>query len=55
MANRAKSWHTPSRATRTWSTRVETVVLTGANGTTQISGDDFRFLYGLRSTWFDLG
>ena len=36
-------------------TRVQTVVLTGANGTTTISGDDFRFLYGLRSTWFDLG
>jgi SpoIID/LytB domain protein len=35
-------------------TRVESVQLTGADGSRVISGDDFRFLYGLRSTWFDL-
>lgn len=26
MARRAKSWHTPSRAVKTWATWVETVV-----------------------------
>jgi SpoIID/LytB domain protein len=36
-------------------TRVQTVVLTGTNNVSvQITGDDFRFLYGLRSSWFDL-
>jgi len=38
----------------TWQGRVFRVVLTGSDGSLQISGDDFRFLYGLRSTWFRL-
>jgi SpoIID/LytB domain protein len=37
-----------------WGGRVDTVVLAGTTGSVTISGDDFRWLYRLRSTWFDL-
>jgi stage II sporulation protein D len=35
--------------------RVTTVVLTGSAGSVTVTGDDFRLLLGLRSTWFQLG
>ncbi len=36
----------------TWHGRVARMVVKGSNGTAVLSGDDFRLLYGLRSTWF---
>ena len=30
------------------------VTLTGSQGTLKVTGEDFRFLLGLRSTWFRL-
>ncbi|MCD4526982.1 SpoIID/LytB domain-containing protein [Nocardioides sp. cx-173] len=35
-----------------WGGRVGTVVLRGSGGTVTVSGDDFRYLLGLYSTWF---
>ena len=35
-----------------WGGRVGTVILRGSGGTVSVSGDDFRFLLGLYSTWF---
>ena len=35
-----------------WGGRVGTVTLTGSAGAVDVSGDDFRFLMGLYSTWF---
>ena len=37
-----------------WQGRVETLVLEGANGRRVLSGDDFRYRFGLQSTWFRL-
>ena len=37
-----------------WGGRVGTVVLRGSGGTVSVSGDDFRFLLGLYSTWFTI-
>lgn len=37
-----------------WGGRVGTVVLRGSGGTVEVSGDDFRFLLGLYSTWFSI-
>jgi SpoIID/LytB domain protein len=37
-----------------WGGRVGTVVLRGSGGTVEVSGDDFRFLLGLYSTWFTI-
>ncbi len=37
-----------------WGGRVGTVTLTGSQGTVTVSGDDFRFLMGLYSTWFTI-
>ena len=37
-----------------WGGRVGTVVLRGSGGTVSVSGDDFRYLLGLYSTWFTL-
>jgi stage II sporulation protein D len=37
-----------------WQGRVETVVLEGTKGKRTISGDTFRFTFGLKSTWFRL-
>jgi len=37
-----------------WGGRVGTVTLTGSAGAVDVSGDDFRFLMGLYSTWFTL-
>jgi stage II sporulation protein D len=38
-----------------WRGRVWTMVLEGTRGNVRISGDTFRWLYGLRSSWFTLG
>lgn len=35
-----------------WGGRVGTVRLTGSRGSITVSGDDFRYLLGLRSSWF---
>jgi stage II sporulation protein D len=35
-----------------WQGRVQTLVLDGTTGTRTLSGDDFRWAFGLRSTWF---
>lgn len=35
-----------------WNGRVRRMVLEGTKGKTSISGDDFRWTYGLRSSWF---
>ena len=37
-----------------WGGRVDTVKLTGAQGTRTVTGEDFRFLLGLRSEWVNL-
>lgn len=37
-----------------WGGRVGTVTLTGTDGSVEVSGDDFRFLLGLYSTWFTI-
>ncbi|MDP2775500.1 MAG: SpoIID/LytB domain-containing protein [Nocardioides sp.] len=37
-----------------WGGRVGTVVLRGSGGAVEVSGDDFRFLLGLYSTWFTI-
>ncbi len=37
-----------------WNGRVEQLVLEGKSGTAYLTGDDFRFRYGLRSTWFTI-
>lgn len=37
-----------------WGGRVDTVTLTGSGGTKTVSGEDFRFLLGLRSEWVHL-
>ena len=37
-----------------WGGRVGTVVLRGSGGTVEVSGDDFRYLLGLYSTWFTI-
>ena len=37
-----------------WHGRVETLVLEGTNGKRVLSGDDFRYRFGLKSTWFRL-
>ncbi|MCW2795939.1 SpoIID/LytB domain-containing protein [Nocardioides sp.] len=37
-----------------WGGRVGTVTLTGSGGSVTVSGDDFRFLLDLYSTWFTL-
>jgi len=34
--------------------RATSVTLTGTSGAVTVSGDDFRFRFGLRSTWFSL-
>lgn len=38
----------------TYGGRVSAVVLKGSGGTVQVSGDDFRFRLGLKSTWLQL-
>jgi SpoIID/LytB domain protein len=35
-----------------WNGRVEQMVLEGSSGRAYLTGDDFRWQYGLRSTWF---
>jgi stage II sporulation protein D len=37
-----------------WGGRVDTVNVTGTGGTRTVSGEDFRFLLGLRSEWVNL-
>ena len=37
-----------------WGGRVDTVTLTGSAGSKAVSGEDFRFLLGLRSEWVNL-
>lgn len=37
-----------------WNGRVQQVVLEGSSGTAYVTGDDFRWLYGLRSNWFTI-
>jgi SpoIID/LytB domain protein len=37
-----------------WNGRVEEVALHGSAGTAHLTGDDFRWLFGLRSTWFSI-
>lgn len=37
-----------------WNGRVQQVRLDGSAGTAYLTGDDFRWLYGLRSTWFSI-
>jgi SpoIID/LytB domain protein len=37
-----------------WNGRVQQVQLQGSSGTAYLTGDDFRWLYGLRSTWFSI-
>jgi SpoIID/LytB domain protein len=37
-----------------WRGRVETLVLEGTNGKRTLSGDEFRYRFGLKSTWFRL-
>ncbi|WP_242680599.1 SpoIID/LytB domain-containing protein [Nocardioides sp. IC4_145] len=37
-----------------WGGRVGSVTLRGTRGTVTVTGDDFRYLLGLRSTWFTL-
>ena len=37
-----------------WGGRVEQVVLVGKSGKVWMSGDDFRWTFGLRSTWFSI-
>ena len=37
-----------------WNGRVLTMVLEGTNGRAHITGDDFRWKLGLRSTWFSI-
>jgi stage II sporulation protein D len=37
-----------------WGGRVDTVTVTGDKGAKTVSGEDFRFLLGLRSEWVDL-
>ncbi|GEP39740.1 hypothetical protein NPS01_34030 [Nocardioides psychrotolerans] len=37
-----------------WGGRVGTVTLTGTDGSVDVTGDDFRFLLGLYSTWFTI-
>ena len=38
-----------------WQGRVESLKLTGSKGSTVISGNTFRSIYGLRSNWFAIG
>ena len=37
-----------------WQGRVNSIVLDGSKGDLRISGDDFRWAYGLRSNWFSI-
>lgn len=37
-----------------WGGRVEQVVLDGTDGTAYLTGDDLRWQYGLRTTWFSI-
>jgi SpoIID/LytB domain protein len=37
-----------------WGGRVDTVTVTGSTGSKTVSGEDFRFLLGLRSEWINL-
>lgn len=37
-----------------WNGRVRQVVLDGTSGTAYMTGDDFRWHFGLRSTWFNI-
>lgn len=37
-----------------WRGRVRQIVLDGTRGTAFLSGDDFRWAYGLKSTWFSI-
>jgi SpoIID/LytB domain protein len=37
-----------------WGGRVEQIVLDGTDGTAYMTGDDFRWHFGLRSTWFQI-
>jgi stage II sporulation protein D len=37
-----------------WGGRVDTVKVTGSNGSRTVSGEDFRFLLGLRSEWIHI-
>ncbi len=37
-----------------WNGRVQQVALQGSSGTAYLTGDDFRWLFGLRSTWFNI-
>ena len=37
-----------------WNGRVEQLALKGSRATVTMTGDDFRFFYGLRSSWFTL-
>ena len=37
-----------------WQGRVNSIVLDGSKGDVRISGDDFRWAYGLRSNWFSI-
>ncbi|MBA3308921.1 MAG: SpoIID/LytB domain-containing protein [Nocardioidaceae bacterium] len=37
-----------------WNGRVLQIVLDGTDGTAQMTGDDFRWHYGLRSNWFTI-
>lgn len=37
-----------------WGGRVDTVTVTGSGGSKTVSGEDFRFLLGLRSEWVNL-
>jgi SpoIID/LytB domain protein len=37
-----------------WGGRVQQIVLDGTSGTAYMTGDDFRWHFGLRSTWFSI-
>ncbi len=37
-----------------WNGRALQIVLDGTRGTAHLTGDDFRWLYGLRSSWFSI-
>jgi SpoIID/LytB domain protein len=37
-----------------WNGRVQQMVLLGSSGRARLTGDDFRWQYGLRSTWFTI-
>ncbi len=47
-------WVTNRDGNGEWQGRVNTVVLDGTKGNVTLSGDSFRWAFGLRSTWFSV-